>query len=187
MATATVRCTTPGDYASKSIEALNSKAEVNFDHDKPLDKWLKSAHVLYNQAQVQKQEGTDDTLRHYYVLMLRYVDIVCNEIPNHPGYVDKGRQVEHKKIMKTVPSAVEDLEAAKEKLRKQYETEFERKMEEHKKLVETRKREKAEQDVRDAAAAAAAEERRQAEMEARAAALTSRPNISVGDAMLRDG
>mmetsp|Transcript_5890 Transcript_5890/g.13695 ORF Transcript_5890/g.13695 Transcript_5890/m.13695 type:complete len:497 (+) Transcript_5890:214-1704(+) len=194
MSTAVVRCTTADEYATKWIEKLNQKAEVQFDHTKPLDKWLKSANMLYNQASVQLQEGTEETMKSYYVLMLRYVDLICNEIPQHPGYSNKATRAEHKKMLGTVNAALEELETAKAKLKKHYEAEFNAKIKEITTLTETRKRERAAQDAKAEREDAAIRNRlaldmeRQAEMEARAAALSNRQpaNVGVGDQMLRD-
>mmetsp|Transcript_41239 Transcript_41239/g.101214 ORF Transcript_41239/g.101214 Transcript_41239/m.101214 type:complete len:486 (-) Transcript_41239:241-1698(-) len=149
-------------------EDLNrkSKKELTDLNERPLDKWFTSAQVLSRQLDLQKDQGE---LTMYYILSLRFVDLVFNTLPEHPEWKQKLQKhtATKKELKRQVEAMLPDMEKAKEKIKKHAEKDF-------KELQELQKK-RAEQALRFDTLSLGDHMDSQ------------RAHISAGDAMIREG
>ncbi|KAJ2997990.1 hypothetical protein HDV02_004992 [Globomyces sp. JEL0801] len=103
------------------IKQLNKNAEINIDHSKNLILYLRSADMLFKQANIYYLELD---YKRAYVLYLKYSNLVISKIKLHPQYSIQNLQNSIQKLRSNAIIAMDRIEIIKPILLKQHQDEI---------------------------------------------------------------
>ena len=112
--------TAPGPGAGDGmdiIKKLNECASVTMNADFGLQLWYRTASQTIKQAVALDREHESTKA---YVLYMRFVTLVLQELPRHPNYGDPATTRQQQAFRKKCSDVLDRLEALKGKIRQEY-------------------------------------------------------------------